>query len=395
MVTSIVRQCQVLRITLKPALAARPLSTSTATLSKASKARTATKHAQKRQAVPFTKAGGNTYGESSSAVATGGGDSGYKHGSAALASVVEEESSESRARAAQGLGEVEDASYIKHGSSINTTSSPSKSTASSTGLPSAVAENVAARSSSDDNSSEYGPESTIYSTQPPYNVPLVLTVSFVISVGCLMGAENARVGLTKYDEKEEEWKPAPAWKRWGYAAGFTAVAVGAAAWGALAPSRIVTKITLRRPLSAPPTSTFPPSSLVTLHTPVSKLPFYPRRTVTLSSVHLLGPLSKNNQPWHPRQYDAPEKPKMKGAIPKFFRNLVDTVFPATKPKSRSANKRSHFTHVPIVVEGDRFSYSLAKTKNLTGKEGDKSGAWCQDWEALERAMLGVEEGKWK
>jgi hypothetical protein len=45
-----------------------------------------------------------------------------------------------------------------------------------------------------------------------------------------------------------------------------------------------------------------------------------------------------------------------------------------------------------VIEGGRASYSLAikRAKEATAEKG----AWCKDWEALERALLGVDEAKW-
>lgn len=54
------------------------------------------------------------------------------------------------------------------------------------------------------------------------------------------------------------------------------------------------------------------------------------------------------------------------------------------------NKR--LSHSPFVIEGDRASYSLA-VKRAHEPFSDK-GAWCKDWDALERALLGVDEAKW-
>lgn len=44
-----------------------------------------------------------------------------------------------------------------------------------------------------------------------------------------------------------------------------------------------------------------------------------------------------------------------------------------------------------MIQGDRASYSLAVRRGPSGLMGDPKGAWCVDWEGLERALLGVEE----
>ena len=62
------------------------------------------------------------------------------------------------------------------------------------------------------------------------------------------------------------------------------------------------------------------------------------------------------------------------------------------PKPRKGgSKPTTGTHVPILIQGDRFTYSIQKTRGPTGRIDDKTGAWCEDWEALEKALLGVEE----
>lgn len=165
---------------------------------------------------------------------------------------------------------------------------------------------------------DFGEEETIYTAQAPFNTPLVLTACFVFSVFALTGADSARVGLADYNEcvflsdslqdvltlfsldrKTEEYELAPAWKRYTFASGFLIVAVGIVSWGALAPARIVTKLTLRRPLTPTIRAQFPSESIVAIHTPITSLPFLSPRAVPLSTIHLLGPLSTHPQPYHP------------------------------------------------------------------------------------------------
>ena len=45
-----------------------------------------------------------------------------------------------------------------------------------------------------------------------------------------------------------------------------------------------------------------------------------------------------------------------------------------------------------MIEGDRASYSLALKRAREMNSAD--GAWCKDWDALERALLKVDEAKW-
>lgn len=59
------------------------------------------------------------------------------------------------------------------------------------------------------------------------------------------------------------------------------------------------------------------------------------------------------------------------------------------PWNKSGKRLSHS---PIVVEGDRASYSLALKRAQQPHSAD--GAWCKDWDALERALLDVPESKW-
>jgi len=65
--------------------------------------------------------------------------------------------------------------------------------------------------------------------------------------------------------------------------------------------------------------------------------------------------------------------------------------PANKPQPTPWNNK-RLSHSPFVIEGDRASYSLA-VKRAPEPFSDK-GAWCKDWDALERALLGVDETKW-
>lgn len=70
------------------------------------------------------------------------------------------------------------------------------------------------------------------------------------------------------------------------------------------------------------------------------------------------------------------------------------------PPSKKA-KRTHWeknraglplpSHVPILIKGDRASYSLAVRRGTGAVVNDPTGAYCEDWEALERALLGVNE----
>lgn len=47
------------------------------------------------------------------------------------------------------------------------------------------------------------------------------------------------------------------------------------------------------------------------------------------------------------------------------------------------------SHVPIHVSGDKLSMTLAIKRGTAGRPGDESGAWCADWEGLERSLLAV------
>ncbi|KAL8278506.1 hypothetical protein RQP46_009196 [Phenoliferia psychrophenolica] len=263
-----------------------------------------------------------------------------------------------------GLGEVEDASYSAHqakgepmrAATVAASKADTASSAPQKTEPSASS-STSSSSSSDGNGKPandgFGPDTTFYSSTPPYNVPLVLTFSVVVTMFCVIGADTARTGWTKYDE-------------------------------------VITKMTIRRPLSTPSPSRFPPTALVTLHTPVSKLPLYPRRTVPLSSINLLGPLSTSPKPWHPKSYIPPAKPPRTGLLADTWRKISKAIIAPPNPRKAGSKPPVTGTHVPILIEGDRFTYSIQKTRGPTGTKDDKTGAWCEDWEGLEKALLGAE-----
>lgn len=70
-----------------------------------------------------------------------------------------------------------------------------------------------------------------------------------------------------------------------------------------------------------------------------------------------------------------------------WRKVKATLVAEPKPR-KERPKSAVLSHVPILVEGDRFSYSLQKTR---GEKGGDKGAWCEDWEGLEKSLLGVRE----
>ena len=104
----------------------------------------------------------------------------------------------------------------------------------------------------------------------------------------------------------EEYELAPTWKRYTFAAGFAGVGFGVIYYGAVAPGRIVTKLTIRRPLAS--TALFPRDALVTIHSPITKLPGLSPRTVPLGKINLLGPISDRPQSYHPKDYAEPARP---------------------------------------------------------------------------------------
>ncbi|GAA5923570.1 hypothetical protein JCM3775_000432 [Rhodotorula graminis] len=236
----------------------------------------------------------------------------------------------------------------------------------------------------------------VYTATPPFNVPLMLSVSFVMSVFCLACADFARVGVEQYDEETGTYEVTPAWKRYTLAGGAASVGVGIAVWGSLAPTRLISKMTLHRTASSLHSPLpFPRDSLIVLENPLSpllrKLGQKPR-AVPLSRIRLLGPISASAKPYHPLM-QAP-KSKRPGRIATLLGPLRDKfIAPSSPVKAQPTpwnNKR--LSHSPFVIEGDRASYSLA-VKRAPEPFSDK-GAWCKDWDALERALLGVDETKW-
>ncbi|GAA6031061.1 hypothetical protein JCM8097_003985 [Rhodosporidiobolus ruineniae] len=232
---------------------------------------------------------------------------------------------------------------------------------------------------------EYGPEETIYETEVPYNVALMLTTSYVIGVFCFAMADLARVGVEEYEEEAGEYKVASAWKRYPLALGAATVGAGVVIWGSLAPTRLITKMTLRRsPASASSPYPFPRDSLVTLYNPLSnvlgKLKVKPR-SVPLSRIHLLGPLT-DSKPYHPLILNEAQKA---GRLESWLSKIG--LGSSTSTTARKQLKKG--THSPFIVEGDRATYSLALQKPRGVK-----GPTCTNWEALERALLNVDEAKW-
>lgn len=226
---------------------------------------------------------------------------------------------------------------------------------------------------------------TIYTASPPKNTALLLTATFVLSVFCLNSADLARVGWTSWDEETDTYQLAPKAQRYVFAGGFATVGIAILTWGALWPARIVTKISIRRPIGS--TTLFPKGSLVEIHTPITRLPLLSPRLVPLEKLHLLGPLSRTAKAWHPKLYDPPAKKAPKGQVGKVLHLLKDT-FIAT-PKASSLKPKSPWSgaqrsHAPLVVDGDRANYTLARI----GKVGEANPPTCVDWEAFEKVLLG-------
>lgn len=85
-------------------------------------------------------------------------------------------------------------------------------------------------------SGTYEPAETIYTANPSFSAPLVLTATFVAAVFALNGADMARTMWSETDKKGETTL-APAWKRYLIASGFATVALGITVWGCTAPAR--------------------------------------------------------------------------------------------------------------------------------------------------------------
>lgn len=240
----------------------------------------------------------------------------------------------------------------------------------------------------------YSEPETIYTSPPPYNVSLVLAATFVAAVFCLNAADMARVGYSSQDKVTGEYQLAPAWQRYLFAIGFGAVGAGVVSWGVLAPARVVTKINVRRAAGTPRSIKYSPETLVQIYTPLSKLPFNSPRQVPLSSILLLGPLSLTQKSYHPRDVQVPQS---NGPIRRLLRPLSDLLIAPPSAKS----KRTHWdkqkdgvplpSNVPILLKGDRATYTLTVKRGPAGTMGDEKGAWCEDWDALEKGLLGVRD----
>ncbi|GAA5927852.1 uncharacterized protein JCM15063_006014 [Sporobolomyces koalae] len=238
-------------------------------------------------------------------------------------------------------------------------------------------------------------EEVIYTAVPPYNVALIMSAAFVVGVFCFVTADLARVGIAVYNEETGEYEVAPKWKRYTLAIGAAGVGTAAVAWGTLAPSRLVTRMTLHRtPASLNSPLMFPPDSLISIHSPLTKL--FKKlgqkpRQVPLSKIRLLGPLSNSPKPYHPllRQQDPKKEGRVSAFISQYFPSAPRSAKSAPTPWNKSGKRLSHS---PILIEGDRASYSIA-LKRAREIDSDK-GAWAKDWDQLERALLKVDEERW-
>ncbi|GAA5832177.1 hypothetical protein JCM3766R1_003752 [Sporobolomyces carnicolor] len=242
-------------------------------------------------------------------------------------------------------------------------------------------------------------EEVIYTAQPPYNVALLMSAAMVFGLFCFVTADLARVGIAVYNEDTGEYEVAPKWKRYTLAIGAAGVGTAAVAWGTLAPSRLVTKMTLHRtgPASLTSPLPFPPDSFVSIHSPLTRLSSKwgqrPRR-VALSQIRLLGPLSESPKPYHPL-IRPDQGSKKQGKVSTFLGQFFPSAPRGADSKGRPtpwSKSGKRLSHSPILIEGDRASYSLALKRAREMNSAD--GAWCKDWDALERALLKVDEAKW-
>ncbi|KAM0788903.1 hypothetical protein ACM66B_002985 [Microbotryomycetes sp. NB124-2] len=232
-------------------------------------------------------------------------------------------------------------------------------------------------------------EETIYTANAPYNVPLLLSAAFVFAVLSLSAADMARVGYSSYNQEKEEYEVAPKWKRYTIATGFGLVSIGIVSWGALAPARLVTQITIKRPVATPANVAFPRDAILTMHSPMTKMPGLRPRRVKLSSIQLLGPLADGPRPYHPKSL--PAAPPRNDPVSRLYRRIRDTFFISTSSTTKKSPwaRKGGFSHSPFLITGDRTSYSLAVKRGPTGQPFDPKGAWCKDWEGLEKALLNV------
>ncbi|BGP23805.1 hypothetical protein Rt10032_c05g2475 [Rhodotorula toruloides] len=233
-------------------------------------------------------------------------------------------------------------------------------------------------------SEEYGPEEVIYTATPSYNPALMVGVAFTMGVFCLTLADLARVGIVRPDAETGEFANAPAWKRYTFATGAGAVGVAVLH---------VTKITLRRsPAAAKSALPFPPDSrlcIYHIYSPIAQQWFKkPPRTIPIDKCHLLGAISASPKPYHPQIKPIPPR---EGSLRAHLAKLRKRFFPDDEKPLPSATKQK-YSHAPLIVEGDWQSYSLQIKR--AQKPFDSTGAWCKNWDAFERALLGVDETRW-
>lgn len=86
----------------------------------------------------------------------------------------------------------------------------------------------------------YQAEETIYTANPSFSAPLVLTATFVFAVFSLSAADMARSLWSEADpDNPGQSRLAPPWKRYGIATGFATIAAAITFYGATAPARFV------------------------------------------------------------------------------------------------------------------------------------------------------------
>lgn len=256
-------------------------------------------------------------------------------------------------------------------------------------------------SSSDGGKIEYSEPETIYTGTPAYNVPLLLGAMFVGAVVCFNCADLARAHWSVEDPDEPEGsRLAPKWQRYSIAAGFAVVGTGLVTLGMLIPARLVTRLTLARPVTTPSTIQFPRDGKVTIYGPLSRVSYlFPPRTALLRELELLGPLSSEPRAFHPQpgQVVSSTSASSSAASTKGSGGGVLAALGITGAKSRWQYRqegRRAPPYVPIVVKGDYFSYTLSVAKHAPGERSGESDkrikAWCKDFDGLERALLGFE-----
>lgn len=84
-------------------------------------------------------------------------------------------------------------------------------------------------------------------------------------------------------------------------------------------------------------------------------------------------------------------------ISKLLRSVRKTLIAPSKSTTKDGktkwSKGGGTSHVPILIAGDRATYSLAIKRGPSGEVNDPKGAWCEDWDELEKALLDVKERK--